>query len=93
MVYCYCSLRARIRTSWTPLNPGRRFYCCPKPDECGFFHWFDPPMCARAVTIIPGLLKGRNDLQQANNALVAENGRLKKWLICSWIILLVYLFS
>jgi len=49
-------------------------------------------MCARAVNIIPGLLRARNQLQEANNSLVAQNGRLKKWLISSWIIFLVYLF-
>ncbi|PWA36196.1 zinc finger, GRF-type [Artemisia annua] len=92
MVYCHCGLRAKIRTSWTALNPGRRFYSCPKQDDCGFFDWFDPPMCARAVNIIPGLLRGRNELQEANNALVHQNGRLKKLLIGSWILFLVYLF-
>lgn len=29
MVNCSCGRRAVIRTSWTNINPGRRFYSCP----------------------------------------------------------------
>ncbi|KAK9065200.1 hypothetical protein SSX86_016583 [Deinandra increscens subsp. villosa] len=28
MAVCYCRREATIRTSWTELNPGRRFYSC-----------------------------------------------------------------
>ncbi|KAG8379460.1 hypothetical protein BUALT_Bualt07G0090800 [Buddleja alternifolia] len=50
---------ARVRTSWTNDNPGRRFKCC-ADGKCDFFTWFDPPMCARSKLIIPGLLRRLN---------------------------------
>ncbi|KAL4564580.1 hypothetical protein LXL04_028644 [Taraxacum kok-saghyz] len=31
MVVCFCVRNALMRTSWTDLNPGRRFWGCPKP--------------------------------------------------------------
>ncbi|KAL4577268.1 hypothetical protein LXL04_013373 [Taraxacum kok-saghyz] len=40
---------ALMRTSWTDLNPGRRFWGCPKPySTCGFIGWIDGPMCERS---------------------------------------------
>jgi hypothetical protein len=37
--------RAVLRTSNTPKNPGRQFWCCPAPKEggCGYFQWLDEP--------------------------------------------------
>lgn len=29
--------------------------------DCGSFEWLDPPMCDRAVQIIPGLLRRMNE--------------------------------
>ncbi|GJU78507.1 hypothetical protein Tco_1275577 [Tanacetum coccineum] len=59
-----------IRTSWTDYNPGRRFYCCSRRGtNYGIVDWYDPPMCARSVQIIPGLLRNMNGLQ----ARVARN--------------------
>ncbi|GJV17042.1 hypothetical protein Tco_1362365 [Tanacetum coccineum] len=37
-----------------------------KGSNCGIIDWFDPPMCDRAVQIIPGLLRRMNDLQATN---------------------------
>ncbi|KAK9049659.1 hypothetical protein SSX86_031373 [Deinandra increscens subsp. villosa] len=60
MVLCYCGRFAIVRTSKTDTNPGRRFYCCAEQgSNCGFFMWFDPPMCARSTELIPGLLKSK----------------------------------
>ncbi|PWA37223.1 zinc finger, GRF-type [Artemisia annua] len=64
MVNCFCGNQAVMRTSWTHTNPGRRFWSCAQiVTNCGFFLWFDPPMCARARAIIPGLLTARNALE------------------------------
>ncbi|PWA34478.1 zinc finger, GRF-type [Artemisia annua] len=61
VLICDCGKQATIKTSWTNRNPGRRFYCCP---SCGFIGWTDPPMCCRAVAVIPGLLRARNELEE-----------------------------
>ncbi|GKF23760.1 zinc finger, GRF-type containing protein, partial [Tanacetum coccineum] len=62
--FCVCGRRAMILTSWTNINPGRRFYACPRRDSpCIFFHWVDPPICEGAVAIIPGLLRSRNQIE------------------------------
>ncbi|PHT62047.1 hypothetical protein T459_34114, partial [Capsicum annuum] len=42
---CYCSEICPLRTSRTPLNPGRRFFGCKVSKEnggCGYFRWIDP---------------------------------------------------
>ncbi|KAK4391625.1 cytochrome [Sesamum angolense] len=46
-----------VSISWTNQNPEMRFHSCQdyKREGCGFA-WEDPPMCARAKTVIPGLL-------------------------------------
>ncbi|KAH7864598.1 hypothetical protein Vadar_031539 [Vaccinium darrowii] len=44
------------------MNPGRRFSSCPN-NNCKDFVWVDPPMCQRAVQIIPGLLRRSNRLE------------------------------
>ncbi|GJR19132.1 hypothetical protein Tco_0967659 [Tanacetum coccineum] len=73
--------------------------------DCGFFDWFDPPMCARSTQIIPGLLRSRNlleesrnvlqesmnVLQESMNSMQAANRRLKIWLVSSWVVFLVYI--
>ncbi|KAL0360354.1 UNVERIFIED_CONTAM: hypothetical protein Sradi_3719900 [Sesamum radiatum] len=63
-VLCYCGKRAKMRTSWTKDNPGRRFYNCSiGRGNCAFFAWEDPPICARSKLIIPGLLRKINALE------------------------------
>ncbi|KAK1588074.1 hypothetical protein Q3G72_019605 [Acer saccharum] len=32
-------------------------------ENCGFFKWYDPPMCARSKVIIPGLPRRIRDLE------------------------------
>ncbi|KAG8371573.1 hypothetical protein BUALT_Bualt13G0102000 [Buddleja alternifolia] len=63
---CYCMRLAKFRCSWTDANPGRRFYGCeltPNAGGCGFFEWFDPPMCNRSRNVIPGLLRNVDRLE------------------------------
>ncbi|KAK9048818.1 hypothetical protein SSX86_032214 [Deinandra increscens subsp. villosa] len=76
MAICYCRREATIRTSWTELNPGRRFYSCAlEGGNCGLFGWVDPPMCARSSEVIPGLLCSKNLLEKEVKKL---KGELKK---------------
>ncbi|KAK1577581.1 hypothetical protein Q3G72_022964 [Acer saccharum] len=63
---CVCGRRAHIYTSCIDSNPGRRFWGCAnyRGDlNCGFFRWFDPPICARSKQIIPGLLRRLRELE------------------------------
>ncbi|PWA95313.1 zinc finger, GRF-type [Artemisia annua] len=78
MVQCWCGQTAVVRTSWTNRNPGRRFYGC-----CDFIDWYDPPMCARSVSIIPGLLRARNAIQATLDDTRREAAKMKKYLILS----------
>ncbi|PWA56021.1 zinc finger, GRF-type [Artemisia annua] len=89
VLICDCGKQATIKTSWTNRNPGRRFYCCP---SCGFIGWMDPPMCCRAVVVIPGLLRARNELEEELEEqlrLMREKDqrikKLNKFLIFSWL--------
>ncbi|PWA61190.1 zinc finger, GRF-type [Artemisia annua] len=72
VLICDCGKQATIKTSWTNRNPGRRFYCCP---SCGFIGWTDPPMCCRAVVVIPGLLRARNELEEELEEQLRNPGR------------------
>ncbi|KAH0663877.1 hypothetical protein KY290_029753 [Solanum tuberosum] len=41
---CKCGYYYRLKTSRTPLNPGRRFFGCKASKEnggCGYFRWID----------------------------------------------------
>ncbi|KAK1561157.1 hypothetical protein Q3G72_035038 [Acer saccharum] len=63
---CFCGKRARRCTSWTNSNPGRRLFGCSKfqdDDNCGFFRWYDPPICARSKKIISALLRRISELE------------------------------
>ncbi|KAK4438911.1 hypothetical protein Salat_0225700 [Sesamum alatum] len=59
---CTCGREVVVRTSWTTMNPGRRFRGCPGDagKYCGTFQWVDPPMCRRSLEVIPGLLNRIN---------------------------------
>ncbi|GKG32031.1 zinc finger C2H2-type/integrase DNA-binding domain-containing protein, partial [Tanacetum coccineum] len=44
---CRCGLPLRVLTSWTPINPSRRFAVCanrskPGKKKCGYWEWYDP---------------------------------------------------
>ncbi|GJU84178.1 zinc finger, GRF-type containing protein [Tanacetum coccineum] len=91
MVFCHCTKLAVIRTSWTPRNPGRRFYACPDlGSECRFINWVDPPMCQRSTMIIPGLLRNINNLQANLSQVQNDRDRFKKYLVMTWIVILLY---
>ncbi|KAL0446231.1 UNVERIFIED_CONTAM: hypothetical protein Slati_1751000 [Sesamum latifolium] len=85
-VECYCGRRAVIRTSWTDMNPGRRFSSCRDYNE-------DPPICRRAQAVIPGLLRKKNDMELEILKLKSHNKRLFKLFclsclvcfICIWL--------
>ncbi|PWA82819.1 zinc finger, GRF-type [Artemisia annua] len=96
MVLCFCGNQCVVKCSWTPRNPGRRFYCCSQMvlqsgTDCGFFEWYDPPMCPRSIQIIPGLLHSRNVLQESRNVLESANRRLKIYLVATWVLFLVFM--
>ncbi|GJY84099.1 hypothetical protein Tco_0497475 [Tanacetum coccineum] len=99
MVCCpNCNAQAVIRTSWTAINPGRRFSCC--PGSCGIIEWYDDPMYLRAVQIIPGLLRNINALQTRSNELQSvmteqakQACRLKWILAISWFLFVAYLMK
>ncbi|GJY90700.1 hypothetical protein Tco_0505896, partial [Tanacetum coccineum] len=49
----------KMKTSLTDRNPGRRFYGCRnEATNYDFRGWVDPPICVRAVDVIPRLLRG-----------------------------------
>ncbi|MBA0639996.1 hypothetical protein Goklo_022986, partial [Gossypium klotzschianum] len=59
---CYCGNLAKLNTSWSNGNPGRRFFGCKKfgsgfRKPCQFFTWFDPPLTPRSRIVWFGLLK------------------------------------
>ncbi|KAI8547505.1 hypothetical protein RHMOL_Rhmol07G0201100 [Rhododendron molle] len=67
-----------MRTSWTDTNPGRRFIGWQQKHEdcgCGFFVWYDPPMCGTSKMVISGLLKTLRKTE------VKQRGP-KKWRRC-----------
>lgn len=79
-----------MKTSWTEVNPGKRFLTCSKNgSNCGYFRWFDPPMCVRSKDIIPGLLRRLSKAER-------KNWREKVlWisLLLSWIIFAIVLLA
>ncbi|KAI3421512.1 uncharacterized protein J3R85_012206 [Psidium guajava] len=63
-VYCYCGLPSPRRTSWTQLNPGRRFHGCGRYKEgskCKYFKWVDQKLSGRATEVILELLEKRHE--------------------------------
>nr|GFA82641.1 zinc finger, GRF-type [Tanacetum cinerariifolium] len=59
-VFYFCfNVKLSNRTSWTDINPGRRFLACPQIDgeRCIYFDLVDPPMCQRAMMVIPRFLR------------------------------------
>ncbi|RCV21985.1 hypothetical protein SETIT_4G183500v2 [Setaria italica] len=52
-------LLAVVKYSWTFLNPGRRFACCPKDEkkQYGYMTWVDPEWDDRAFGVLVKLMK------------------------------------
>ncbi|GER46283.1 GRF zinc finger containing protein, partial [Striga asiatica] len=78
---CRCGLRAEIRTSWKTPNCGRRYFSCLHwPGEgCKYFGWVDPPLCARAQQIIPGLLRRLNEMEESSKSADIEKFEVLKF--------------
>ncbi|KAB2010146.1 hypothetical protein ES319_D10G216700v1 [Gossypium barbadense] len=67
---CYCGNAAKLNTSWSNDNPGRRFFGCKKfgsgfKKQCLFFSWFDPPLTPRSRIVLLGLLRKVRTLEDA----------------------------
>lgn len=55
-------------TSWTPRNPGRRYWSCPyygNARSCDFWLWKDDYIDPRSKFVIPKLLKKIGELEQS----------------------------
>ncbi|KAL6272754.1 hypothetical protein ACE6H2_023446 [Prunus campanulata] len=76
--YCECGSEIKQRTSWTDLNPGRRFEaCCNNRNSkrgVHFFEWVEKETCARGKEILPGLLRRVRAMEDELRA-TAENFR------------------
>ncbi|KAF7849135.1 hypothetical protein BT93_L1213 [Corymbia citriodora subsp. variegata] len=60
--FCYCGLPSPRRTSWTRMNPGRRFYGCAryrKWSKCKYFKWINAKFSDRVTKVILDLLDER----------------------------------
>ena len=87
--FCHCGRLAILKTSWTDDNPGRRFFgYTKKRSGCGFFRWEDPPMCARAKVIIPGLLRKLNRMEDKIAQMQRRQTVLVYFLVVSWLMVL-----
>jgi hypothetical protein len=54
--------------------------------DCGFFCWYDQEMCChRAMDIIPGLLRAKNELEMKLKMSEEATKKLKRHLIMTWI--------
>ncbi|BFG16214.1 hypothetical protein CerSpe_024880 [Prunus speciosa] len=88
---CWCCKNARILTSWTISNLGRRFAVCAKGrGGCNFWVWYDMEMCERSKVVILGLLKWRDKLE---NSLAKARRREKVlWaaLVVSWMLIAMF---
>ncbi|KAK6139786.1 hypothetical protein DH2020_026462 [Rehmannia glutinosa] len=82
-----------MRTSWESDNPGRRFMGCGewKSGGCNFFDWNDPPMCPRAMTIIPTLKRKIVVLEDEIQKQMMAKKQLKMVLMVSWCVFLAHL--
>ncbi|KAK4271141.1 hypothetical protein QN277_019878 [Acacia crassicarpa] len=66
---CHCGLFARLYTSWTEQNLGRRFFGCRNYQQgkgCCFFKWHDSEMGERAKDVINELLGHVENLNDRN---------------------------
>ncbi|KAK9928703.1 hypothetical protein M0R45_025828 [Rubus argutus] len=80
--YCYCGVLAKQFVSWTDEDPGRRFWSCNKykpegNEHCNLFMWIDPPWCPRASSVIKGLQRNRNILQNQLRSLRDSKARMQ----------------
>ncbi|KAI5338296.1 hypothetical protein L3X38_017567 [Prunus dulcis] len=59
--YCFCGMKIKWHTSWTNLNPERRFEACDQnwnsQTRHHFFDWLDNETCPSGKEVLPGLLR------------------------------------
>ncbi|WMV38663.1 hypothetical protein MTR67_032048 [Solanum verrucosum] len=68
--YCRCGNEALLKTSWTQLNPGRRFFTCrisKKMGGCDYFLWYEDRHPPQANRVMWGLLKKVNAFDEKLN--------------------------
>ncbi|CAI9299532.1 unnamed protein product [Lactuca saligna] len=74
---CYCGDPVGRWTSWTPLNPGRRFIGCPNYQnglkDCKYFRWVDPPLPSQWYADL--LLVLHNNVNLENHRIFGEFGQ------------------
>ncbi|KAL8491687.1 hypothetical protein ACS0TY_023330 [Phlomoides rotata] len=85
-----CGMEARIRTSWTKFNPGRRFYGCRASrvngGGCSFFEWLDEEMSERAKTVILNLLEENKKYKNVKTENEHSAGNFMAYaLVGSWV--------
>ncbi|KAH1073434.1 hypothetical protein J1N35_025762 [Gossypium stocksii] len=68
---CHCNKLAPRDTSWSNLNPERRFYGHSyfRDGGCDFFKWYDRKMCDRATKLLRQLHDNEPNLLKDNLAL------------------------
>ncbi|PWA56506.1 zinc finger, GRF-type [Artemisia annua] len=82
MVCCWCGRQTIVHTSFTAINPWRRFYACPdQASDCRFLGWYHPQMCACSTMIIQGLLRPRNELEA--HKLLKSTCESERFTVCS----------
>ncbi|BBN68450.1 reduced lateral root formation [Prunus dulcis] len=54
--YCFCGMKIKWHTSWTNLNPERRFEHNSQTRH-HFFDWLDNETCPSGKEVLPGLLR------------------------------------
>ncbi|CAB4286741.1 unnamed protein product [Prunus armeniaca] len=71
--YCECGSEIKRQTSWTDLNPGRRFEACcnNRNSNSGlhFFAWVENETCPRGKEILFGLLRRLRGMEEEKNTL------------------------
>ncbi|KAL2550805.1 uncharacterized protein Fot_12335 [Forsythia ovata] len=85
---CYCGEVPILKTSWTEMNPGRRFWGCRfygKVGACDFFEWGDPAPHARYKSVMNGLLRKKSEAEEE----IVKMGRtMRNWKIALWVVLM-----
>ncbi|KAK4604034.1 hypothetical protein RGQ29_012515 [Quercus rubra] len=79
---CFCSEKPVLVVSWTPDNPGRRFYGYPNywvGRKCKFFQWHDDEIYERGKVLIS---EQRKRILTLEVAIVGYRKREKRLLIC-----------
>ena len=56
---------------------------------CGFFVWYDPPMCHRSKQVIPGLLRKLTRLENEVTNTKRKQNVLCTIVVVSWVIVVV----